>query len=328
MPASRYRGNKVLQHVILFGCVALGLLLCHSPCRGQSALSAIWLSPAPSSGRPQMLENEHIPQPTRSYLLHNRYYHSDINAVVRRPNGKVEPASVQGDIISFKASMGDGPAHGAHNLYVTEKWLENDTLVIRVAKWITMHHSCGWGHDHKFDEQRITPQALPDIPLEIVPGKLWDSNFHASLRAGDILQIQVLSKGRPLPNAGLTIRTSTNWTKLFSTDQDGAVTFQLINDYIPSTWPSFKRTHRMPLMLTASYSTSQSGVYKEQPYSNIQYVTTLPWHYQPARSQYSSYGYGLLIGSFMMVVTGMGIYAYRGKRRRPCRGTKKNEQGA
>lgn len=269
-----------------------------------------------------MLESEHRPSPMRSYLLHGRHCHGDITAVVRRPDGSVDPAILKGDRVSFKASMGDGPTHGANNLYVIEKWLENDTLVVRVAKWITMHHSCGWGHDHKFDNQRTMPQGSPDIPVEIIPCRLWDTNFHSSLRSGDNLDVHIASEGKPVPNAEFIVRTGNNWVRKFSTNQDGNSTVQLINDYIPSSWPSFKRTHRSPLMLTATYTSPQSGTYKEQPYNSVKYITSLPWHYQPPVNQYASYGYGLLIGTLTMVVSGVGVYAYRNKHRRPGRGSR------
>ena len=50
-----------------------------------------------------------------------------------------------------------------------------------------MHHSCGWGHDGKFDETLINPQSLDTIPFEIVVEKLWDTNFHARVTSGNRL---------------------------------------------------------------------------------------------------------------------------------------------
>lgn len=268
-----------------------------------------------------LLESEHQPKPRRSYRLNDRHCHGTLSAVVRRADGTVTPAELHGDQVSFAVAMGDGPDHGANNLYVTEQWLEPDNvLVVRVAKWITMHHNCGWGHDHKFDPQRVTPQTLATIPFEIVLTDLWDSNFHSRLRTGDELIITVLAQGKPAPNARVTVRTEQGWLKELITDTNGTASAQLIRDYYPRFWSEFKPSHRGPLLVTASYEAEQSGIFQEQPYNRVRYSGSLPWNYQPARQDFSSYIYGLLVTLVVLTVVGFGVWIYRERRTRPYRG--------
>ncbi len=273
-----------------------------------------------ATGDRNLLESEHRPKASRSYQLNDRNCHGTISALLRRADGTLGTAEVAGDLVRFTAAMGDGPAHGANNLYVTEQWLDPDnTLVVRVAKWITMHHSCGWGHSHKFDPQRVTPQSLETIPFEIVLDDLWDSNFHSRLRSGDLLRITVLAQGKPAAGAEVTVHSAEGWIKELRTGADGTASTQLIRDYYPRIWSEFKRTRRGPLMITATYTAGQSGIFEGQPYNTIRYSGSLPWNYQPARQDFSSYIHGLLVALVMLTGSGFGIWIFRERRKKPYR---------
>lgn len=284
---------------------------------------------APVSGKPggrrPVQESEHRPIPKRTYYLNTLRPQADVRACVLRPDGSViEPELRLGGNpgLSFPTPMGDGPVHGANNVYVVEEGVENNVLTVRTAKWITMHHNCGWGHDRRFDETRVSPQSLNTIPFEIVIDELWGSNFHAKVTSGDRLRIKVLAYGNPVPGAEVTLRTAQGWSRTERTDKDGAVSMQIIRDYYPASWPEFKRAQRSEFLVTARYDTALNvnGVYQGKPYKRLSYVSTLPWTYSPARQDYSSYSYGLLIGTLTMTVSGAGVYAYRERRKKPYKG--------
>ncbi len=280
--------------------------------------------PGGSGGRPgPVQESEHRPVPQRIYHLNELRRQAGVQAFVRRPDGSVIEPELRFGVnpsLSFQTPMGDGPVHGANSVYVVEQGVEDNTLIVRTAEWITMHHNCGWGHDGKFDETKTTPQSLDSIPFEIVINKLWDPNFHASVTSGDKVVITALSYGQPVPGASVTLSTEKGWNKQIVTDQDGKATLQLIRDYYPPSWPEFHRTFRGKFLVTARHDAEQNGSYKDKSYERISYIATLPWKYSPSRQDYSSNLYGLLIGALAMTVSGIGVYAYRERRKKPYRG--------
>ena len=274
-----------------------------------------------SKGRLQPTEeSEHRPVPKRTYHFNEYRRLADVQAYVRRPNGSVITPELRLGVdpsLSFPTPLGDGPVHGASNVYVVEQGVDDHVLIVRTAKWITMHHSCSWGHNGKFDQTLIHPQPLASIPFEIVVDDLWDSNFHAKVTSGNKLHISVLSYGKPVAGARVTLITDKGWSKKVVTDQDGMASVQLIRDYYPTSWTMFDRTHRGQFLVTACYDADQKGDYHGEPYERIRYVATLPWMYSPSERDYSSYSYGLLIVTLAMTVSGAGIYAFRERRKRP-----------
>jgi len=70
-------------------------------------------------------------------------------------------------------------------------------------------------------------------------------------------------------------------------------------------------------MVTAEYEADLKGSYQNKSYDRTSYIATLPWKYSPSRQDYSSYSFGLLIGSLSLTVSGIGVYAYRERRKKP-----------
>ncbi len=280
--------------------------------------------PEAISGKPgkrsrPVQESEHRPVPYRKYHLTRLRTYNGVKAIVRRPDGSIIEPKLQLGMnagLSFPTPMGDGPVHGANTVYVVEQSVDKNRLLVRTAKWITMHHSCGWGHEGKFDETLTTPQALDTIPLEIVFNKLWDSNFHASVTSGKQLIITVLLYGKPVSDAKVTLTTERGWTKQIVTDQNGTASLQLIRDYYPSSWSGFRRTYRGKFLVTAEYDLDQTGEYNHKPYERVSYISSLPWKYSPSKQDYSSYSYGLALAVLVMTVSGVGVYAYRERRKK------------
>lgn len=270
--------------------------------------------------RRPVLESEHRPLPVRTYHFNAHRRLADVKAYVRHPDGTVDVPELRlgaNPQLTFKTPFGDGPNHGAHNVYVVEQGVEGDVLVVRTAKWIVMHHSCGWGHDQKFNEQLTQPQPLESIPMEILISDLWDGNFHFRVTTGQKLSITVLRNGHPLAKARVSVRSEQGWVKEVDADKDGVATFQLIRDYYPTRWQEFHRTRRGEFLATATYEAEEHGEYKGIPYGRVRYITTHPWTYGPSSWDYASYSMGLLIAVIAMALTGGGVFIYRERRKKP-----------
>lgn len=265
-------------------------------------------------------ESEHRAVPVRKYFLKGPALSDQAEAFLLHPDGSHEQidltaASQKG--VSFKTPLKDDAFHGANNLYVIDRQVIDGVLTVRVAKWITIHHSCGWGHDYRNTQERIAPLSLASVPLEIVIDNLWDGNFHVRTHSGDTLKVQVLTHGSPVKDAEVTVTTAKKWSLRSKTDENGIAPVQMIRDYYPSAWNVFKRTKRGRMTITAQYRAEQSGEFQGQSYSRVHYITTLPWKYTPASADYASYAFGLAMGTLSFTVAGVGIYAFRARRKRP-----------
>ncbi|MBA3016078.1 MAG: DUF4198 domain-containing protein [Desulfobulbaceae bacterium] len=277
-----------------------------------------------AGGKPERFESGHRPLPVRTYYLKSPLGSgATVNALVQKADGSVmpvEPAQEAGNVkISFPASMGEGPMHGPNNVYVVESQVKGDILVLRTAKWCTLHHNCGWGHDHKFDSERIAPRSCLVVPFEIVVRDLWDGNFHSRLMSGDMLALDVLYQGKPAPFATVRVTSEKGWSREVTTDADGHAAVQLIRDYYPASWSLFERNQLGEVRIEARYAVDQVGSFNGLDYRRVEMVSTFPWRYNPARREYTSLVYGLLIVTVAMAVSGLGIYIHRERRRRPRR---------
>ncbi len=301
------------------------------PCIASAAdIKPLQLSLPPTSDRGRRpVESEHRPVPMRIYWLNDSNLSKDAEALVLHPDGSVEKVALKkrgrGMSVSFKTPFGDGPMHGVHNLYVIDRSVIDSVLRVRIAKWMTIHHHCSWGHDYKYDE-RIRPKSLDTIPLEIVGEGLWDGNFHSDTRSGDRVTFRVLSYGRPVAKARVRLCTVRGWCKEHITDRDGTVTFQLIRDYYPEGWSQFRSRHRDRFYVTAEYEVKEQGIYSGKAYDGIKMVSTLSWWYSPSRKDYASYSMGLSVGMLSLTVTAIAIFIYRERRRRPLKEIILNEK--
>lgn len=269
-------------------------------------------------------ESEHRPLPMRTYWLNSGNLQPDAKAYVRHPDGSFDELAIEsrdnGLCVTLSTPMGDGPYHGANTVYVVEKSVKDGVLTVRVAQWLTIHHSCGWGHDHKFDPERLTAAPLPQVPFQIVLAGLWDGNFHSHVMSGETLSVMALHDSQPAAGARISLTTEKQWTKTLRTNPDGSATFQLIRDYYPANWDVFDRERKNSFKLSATYETTEHGEYAGLPYQQVRYIATFPWRYYPSRTEYSSLGAGLALGTVFMVGGGAGFYTYRQRRQQPYRG--------
>ncbi len=282
--------------------------------------------PSGSHGvRKVRFESEHRGVPVRSYYLNAKGLNLGYQALVLRPDGSTIVPDVQKkkDVlaVTFPTPMGDGLSQGANNVYVVDQAVVDNELVVRTAKWLTIHHSCGWGHDHKFSEQRNTSLSVDSIPLEIVVNDIWDPNFHSNVMSGDSLDIRILNNGKPAAGAAVKLISEKGWVKEAKANENGSTVIQMVRDYYPESWLSFDRSTKGRLKVVAEYTVEQPGHYLGMPYERVRMVSTFPWRYYPARDDYASYGYGLLLGTLGFGVGGVGIYAFRERRKNPHKET-------
>lgn len=265
-------------------------------------------------------ESEHRAVPVRTYQILPEQLLPDAWAKMLQADGREKDLAIETchtNIFSLKMDMGDGPMHGPDNIYVFDQQVKNGVLEVRTAKWLTIHHSCGWGHEYRNNPERLKARPLGSAPLDIVVDNLWDGNFHNGLHSGDDLVIHVFSYNKPVAGATVTITTEKGWTTRKKTDADGVIHVQLIRDYYPKIWQVFNRTELGRLAFTAEYSEEGHSSYKGEDFAKIHYLTSFSWKYVPASADYNSYGYGFMIGSLSLLGSSFGIYQYRLKRRKP-----------
>lgn len=271
----------------------------------------------PGAGHGSRFESEHRAVPVRHYYLRGPAPAAGARGFVLHPDLTVDEldlfcAETAGVVV--RLPMTDGPLHGANNVYAVDRQVVGRTLVVRCAKWLTIHHSCGWGHGLRHDPSRHQARHLDDLPLEIVVEGLWDGNFHSKVMSGDVLQLQVLRHGRPAPGARVTVTTEKGWRKTLVTDAQGGASVQLVRDDYPASWPAFDRTRAGEVKFLAELRTDESGQLDGAPYDDTSLSATFLWRYLPARREYQSLLVGLLLGVFALAATLLGVFLYRLRR--------------
>lgn len=273
--------------------------------------------------------SEHRATPVKKFYLNIHDLSDSAKAYVLRPDGSITEGRLSHDegawSIAFDTKPMDGSMDGVFNVYVVDKQVSDGMLLIRVAKMNAINHSCGWGHKYKFDKERQRPKHLDSIPLEIVGHDLWNSYFHTQTMSGDKFVFSVLHNGKPV-SASVKVRTQSGWMKMFKTDDDGKGSFQLIRDYYPEKWNDFKARKRSSFVITAEHEVDEKGMYEGKSYNRIKLVTTFTWRYQPQRSEYTSYAYGLGIAVAFAIAGGLAVYIHRERRKRPYREVRFNEK--
>jgi hypothetical protein len=351
MQYGNYRNKITPLSAMAKLCIAMACLFLWTSA-ANAAMDTIWLNSMPrqahgdkshnhGAGKPGSQggsgsqahgghESEHRPQPVRTYCLSTCEISDEAEAYITRPEGAAEKLSIERDghevKVTVRTPMGEGPAHGANTVYLIDQSVKDGTLQIETAKWLTIHHNCGWGHDHKFNAARLVSQPFTGAPLEIVADNLWDYNFHSNVMSGDMISFRVLSFGQPAPGATVTVESDRGWRKTITTDKEGNGSFQLVRDYYPDSWQHFDRSKQGKLKMTARYATDDAGQYAGKSYDRTLMSSTFAWRYSPARREYASMVYGLMIAFLSMALSGFGVYYYRERRKKPYREIEFDEQ--
>lgn len=283
----------------------------------------------PQKTSAKKFESEHAAVPMRKYWLSDTELKQPAGFLLQsnKSQGTLQLTKKEmGWTAAFPTPWGDESLHGPNNIYAVEKKIENDALQIRTAKWITIHHNCSWGHNYKYDKERLTPSYMKEIPLEIVPSPLWDGNFHVRTQTSDTLELIIYSYGQPVENAKVTVTTEKKWKKEMKSDREGKVRFQLIRDYYPKSWEHFHKTKNSRLLFTAEYEINEKGKEAGKNYDKIRMTSSLPWRYKPAVADYSSSISGLAVGGISFILTIAGIFFYRERRKKPLKEIRFNEK--
>lgn len=299
---------------------------------GRGAGDALVLSETPPGGHGgahgraqgkggEQAHSEHRAGPEKTWYLNRHDLAPDAEAYILRPDGTVARGTLEhggkGWELKVDTLPMDGSQDGIFTLYVMDRVIEDNVMRIRVAKANMINHSCGWGHKFKFDKERLRPKSLAWIPLDIVGNELWDASFHSKTMSGDRVAWTVLDSGAATGDIPVTFTTASGWSRTVTTGDDGAASVQLIRDYYPARWIDFEARKKNSLVITAVREYEERGKLNGRPYGTVRIISTLPWKYQPARADYTSYAFGLGIASLVAVASGAGIYAYRGRRRKP-----------
>lgn len=297
------------------------ICLSHVPAQQQSRPEKSTAKNQENKTRPiTRFESEHRPKPIRTYWIGPMASKPFLSSFIQKADGTILPidTNMEGNTIklSFPAAMGDGPMHGPNYVYAVEQYVSDKTMIIRSAKWLTIQHSCGWGHKQKFNPARQVSKPCPEAPFEVVIQDLWDSNFHSKVMSGNTLNMEVLFRGQPAGGAKILFTSEKGWTKELFADSKGRAEFTLIRDYYPDSWALFKRDEQGEFKVEVRYYLEETGEFKNQPYNRIEMITTFPWHYSPARREYNSLAYGLILVVSTMFISGFGIFTYRERRKK------------
>lgn len=268
-------------------------------------------------------ESEHVAVPLRRYLLSggNLASSASASAYVLRPDGTVDKAQLVSDAEGPRVEVATStdephePVHGANSVYVVDEQLAEGARVVRTAKWVALHHSCRWGHPYKHQPERHILRGLPEAQLDIIGESLWDGNFHIKTASGDELALQVLFKGAPLAGATVSLRSEKGWTRQLTTDAQGRVSAQLVQDALPAPGELFSRDRRSRLLITASHEYLEAGTMDGQPYERVKLVTTMPWRYSAPRSAYASRAWGLGVTLLVVFTVGGAVFLFRERRK-------------
>jgi len=215
------------------------------------------------------------------------------------------------------------PKNGYYNLFAKSEIINDDTLFYRVAKleYLNGKH----GSEDIYNEGIKKELKTDKIKIDLL--RLKDDNensFFYRISMGDTLKFKATLDGKPLQNADLDIDLNSGWSKNIKTDANGTASFVIIRDYFPS-WDRFDKRYKQEMLLTLTFSEDTNGTISDQQYKKVNYILTYPLSYYPNSSDYQSYSYGLLVGLFVFVLSGIVVYLYRRRRTKPFKEIKYEE---
>ena len=242
----------------------------------------------------------------------------DEAALVLGPGGKPAEVKVEphGGPYNIKFPM---PQLGYYNVYFLRRALEQDTLAISAAKAEIARGVMGQSGDSAEQARLTAPMTDARVPVEIVRLRKDKEGLFTRINYGDEITFQVLKAGKPVQNARVTFTSGQGWSNSAQSDEDGQAVFTVIRDYYPGRWELFEKRHRETYLVSASFTTPDSGEQAGGKYASIRYTATLSGAYYPGMADYESYSSGLMIGMAGLVLTGGSVYLFRRRRVKPFR---------
>jgi hypothetical protein len=202
---------------------------------------------------------------------------------------------------------------GYYNLFYLTESAVSDTLLVSCASRELLSHSCRNGHAK---EQKFVPyQTFSEtIPLQVVRERTKQDDLHYFVASGGYVTFRALYKGKPAKNVKMTLISQKDWKKVIYTDEDGLAAFQIIQDYF-TDWNVFdvKKIHNY--LLVAEKTIAESNEHESTVTSHTKYTTTYSEAYLPAKTNYLSMVWSLIVFLITVIVTSIGVYIYRHKRK-------------
>ncbi|NPA28604.1 MAG: 4Fe-4S binding protein [Epsilonproteobacteria bacterium] len=185
------------------------------------------------------------------------------------------------------------PKSGYYKVY----YVQERPNLVRVAKYEfkRFDHSS----DEVYDRQKMAAKTIAPVPFDVLRLRPEDETFYSRLHTGDRVRFKVLLHGKPLAGATVSLTTQFGWSRRARTDKEGVATFTLIKDYNPE-WGRFNKRFRERFLVTARYRDGDT-----------RFIATQTGEYMPARSEYLSYAWGLVIALMLLIVFGGGVWLYR-----------------
>jgi len=206
------------------------------------------------------------------------------------------------------------PELGFYNAYLTQRMVHGDMLHVQVAKAELLHGTCC---AKAVDENEVAkPIINTNIPLELVREHYPDEGLFTRIVSGDRVSFIVLSYGKPVEGATVSMTTQNGWSNRKVSDAEGRVSFTMIRDYY-TDWLSFKKYHKQTFLMVADLDVLDKVTLDGVDYASAHYTSTLAGNYYPSPHDYRSYAWGLGIGLFVIVFGGVSIYLYRRRRLKP-----------
>lgn len=210
---------------------------------------------------------------------------------------------------------------GFYNAYLTRAAVVDGRLDAMVAKAEVLKGTCCKKGVDPAQEKAISD---PGQPMELVREHMPDEKLFTRLVSGDQVLFTVISFGKPLAGAAVTLTTQQGWSKTVTSGADGRVSFTLIRDYYPS-WDKFWRLNKQTFLVTAEAQTG-AGQWQGQPFQSARLRTSLAGKYSPSPADYRSYAFGLGISLGVAAFLGTAIYLYRRRRVRPFKEVRFDEK--
>jgi len=203
----------------------------------------------------------------------------------------------QGECTSVRFKM---PRSGYYKVY----YVDEEKSYVNVAKYEfkRFDHSS----DEKYDKEKMRAKTITPVPFDILRVRSKDETFYSRPVTGEKLQFQVVKAGKPVAGAKVVLQTQFGWQKAARTDENGTVELRLIKDYYPD-WDKYNKRFREKYRVTAFYRDADGRTYR----------VTMQDEFRPARSEYQSYAYGLLVALLLLIVFGGGIFLYRYRTQKP-----------
>ena len=206
-----------------------------------------------------------------------------------------------------------GLKDGFYSIYLIEKFVQNDTLKIRVAKTERMHHSCRNGHDKAL--LRVKPKTYPErIPIEIVRERISGENLHTVMEPGNNVTYKTIINNEPCEYGNIQMISNKGWMKIETTNSDGEASFQFIQDD-NTKLKELRSRITFNYLIHVNKTVAENGIFNNEQYSFVKYSSTFSDTYRPSQMLYSSFVWGLFVILGAVILLVVGVYIYRRRRR-------------